>query len=287
MSLALDMLSSVSILVVVVVGMAVIVSMMGVFNLAHGQFVLLGAVGYLLLDRHVVGGFTAILIVVVLAGMAGAAIEVAAMRRLYGQPIATVLATFGIGLVITGLVREAIGNTAQGVEAPVRGVVQLGDYRIEEWRLWIIGLAALSVACTFWVLERTALGLKIRATLLDPALAQVSGVRARPLFTFTFALGTALAAFSGALIAPLTSVFPELGVSYLVLSFLAVMVGGPGTFIGPIVGAVVIGTANVGLARMISPTYAQVFIVLAAVIFMRARPFGLLGNPRGFISKEI
>jgi branched-chain amino acid transport system permease protein len=285
-SFLLDTLSSVSVLVVVVLGMAVIVSMMGIFNLAHGQFVLLGAVGYLFFERRLGAGFLAIALAVMGAAAVGAVVEVAVIRRLLARPIAAVLATFGIGLVISELVRLAIGNAAQGVAAPIAGTVTLGSYQAEAWRLWIVALAIFAVAATFFLIERTELGLRMRATLMDPALARASGVRARRVYTCTFALGTALAAFAGALLAPLTSVFPELGVSYLVLSFLAVMVGGPGTFIGPVIGAVLLGTALSILERGVSPTYAQVLVVVGAVVFMRIRPHGIVGSYAGLTPKE-
>jgi branched-chain amino acid transport system permease protein len=287
MAFVLDSVSAASVMVLVVLGMSIVVSMMGVFNLAHGQFVLLGAVGYLVLTEHGISGAPAIVSVVLAAAALGAIIEAVILRRLYRDPISTVLATFGIGLIVTGLVRQGIGSTARGLDAPVGGVVTLADHRVETWRIWILGIALVVVVAVFWLIEHTTTGLKIRATLYDHVLARVNGVRTRYVFTLTFALGTALAALAGSLIAPLTSVFPELGVSYLVLSFLAVMVGGAGTFLGPVVGAALLAICNVALARYVSPTYATVLIVVGAVVFMRIRPYGLLGQPQRVMSKEI
>jgi branched-chain amino acid transport system permease protein len=279
-ALVIDILSFVSVLVVVVLGMAIIVSMMGIFNLAHGQFVLLGAVVYLLAQRYGVPGFPAILVAIAVGAILGAVTERLVIRHLYAQPIAAVLATFGLGLVIQQLVRLGIGTTGQGSQAPIDAVIRLGSYQVAEWRLWVIGLAFLASLAVFLLLDNTTLGLQMRATLDDPRLARASGIRTHRIYTLTFALGAALAAFAGAIISPLTAVFPELGVSYLVLSFLAVMVGGSGTFAGPVLGAVLVGSVSELLTEFVSPVYASVLVVVGSVVFMRVRPYGLLGGSR-------
>jgi branched-chain amino acid transport system permease protein len=238
---------------------------------------LIGAVGYLVFEDLLGAGFAPIALSVAVAALLGGVMEIAVIRHLYREPIAAVLATFGVGLVIAELVRLALGSTPRGAEAPIEGVARLGSYQVAEWRLWIVGLALIAVLGTFALVERTPVGLKMRATLQDARLARASGLPTARIYTLTFMLGTALAAFAGALLAPLTTVFPGLGDSYLVLSFLAVMVGGPGTFLGPILGAVLLGAAGVSLTRVMSPTYAQVAVVLGAVAVMRLRPHGLLG----------
>jgi branched-chain amino acid transport system permease protein len=278
-SLVFDALSVASILVVIVLGMAVIVSMMGIFNLAHGEFVLLGAVAYLVTHNHGVPGLPAILIAIVVVGAIGAAMEITVIRRLYARPIAAVLATWGASLIIRELVRRGIGTNGRGTTAPIGGTTRIGSYQLETWRLCVIGIAVVVVLASFAIVARTTLGLKVRATLDERDLARAMGIRTKWLYTLTFAFGAGLAALSGALVAPLTAVYPGLGVTYLVQAFLAVMVGGPGTFIGPILGAALVGVSSVGLARVMTPVHAEVAVVLGAVVMMRIRPRGLVPAP--------
>jgi branched-chain amino acid transport system permease protein len=263
-------------LVLAVLGMAIIVSMMNVFNLAHAQFILLGATGFYVLTDAGLPVALAIPLAILAVGAVGGGIEIVVVRRLYTRPMAAVLATFGVGLVIVELVRLGLGNSPRQLAAPIGGTFQLGSYQGEVWRLVIIGIAIVVVLATWLFIQRTRAGLYMRAALTQRDLARAVGLRINRVFALTFALGTALAALAGIAIAPLTAFSPTFGAEFLVLSFLAVMVGGAGTFVGPIIGAVVLGVAYVTLQEVMTPVSAQVAVVVGAVIVMRLRPRGLV-----------
>lgn len=276
MELLVSVLTASSILVLLVMGMAIIVSMMGIFNLAHGEFVLLGAVmSYAFQDAGFHPLF-ALLSAVVVVALIGGVVDVLVVRHFYFRPLPAVLATWGVGLVIREIVRAMLGSSAKRVKAPISGVTSIAGHQAETWRYMLIPLSLAVVGVTAWFIYRSAPGLRIRATLADPDLAATAGIRTRLVYTATFMYGAALAGLAGGMIAPLNAFFPEFGALYLVRSFLAVMVGGVGGLMGPVMGAALIGTADVGLARLITPSVAQGLVVVGAVVVMRFRPGGLL-----------
>lgn len=275
MELLVSVLAVSSVLVLLVMGMAIIVSMMGIFNLAHGEFVLLGAVMSYAFQDAGIDPFLALVCAVVVVAAIGGVVDVLVVRRFYFRPLPAVLATWGVGLVIRELVRAMLGSSAKSVVAPVGGVTTIGGHQAETWRYLLIPVSVSVVAVTAWFIYRSATGLRLRATLADPDLAATAGIRTRVVYTVTFMYGAALAGLAGAMIAPLTAFFPEFGQLYLVRSFLAVMVGGVGGFIGPVLGAALVGGAEVGLTRALSPSVAQAIVVIGAVVAMRLRPNGL------------
>jgi branched-chain amino acid transport system permease protein len=271
-----EILSFGAIVVLVVLGLGIIASMMGIFNFAQGEFVLLGAyVTYLVYSAGLpvwLGMLAAPLVV----GALGFVLERTIVRRFYAAPIVAMLGTYALGLVIREIVRGLIGGLYLSVPEPLGGSVNIGTMHFSTWRLVIILITALVMVGSYLLLSRTAFGLRIRASLENPALARASGISTNAIYGATFAFGAALAGLAGALIVPVFSLFADLGLRFLIQGFVAVMVGGVGSFAGPVAGAGVIGTLAAALPWIIQPVIADVLVFVLAIIFIKFRPQGLI-----------
>lgn len=275
-----DVLSLTSILVLLVLGMGVIVSMMGVFNLAHGELVLLGALSVYLAQEAGVPTWLGMLAAPVAVGAVGFGLERSVIRRFYARPVAALLGTWALGLIIREVVRVGIGGVSKSVRPPLFGSFVLAGASLSKWRVVIVVVTLAVVAAAYVFLRRSSLGLRVRATLDNPALAKASGIPTRRVYSGTFAFGAALAGLAGALVVPLQSIYPELGVTFLMRSFLAVMIGGMGSFEGPILGAGLIGVPSGVLPFAMSSVFADVLVFALAIALMRFRPEGLLRGAR-------
>jgi branched-chain amino acid transport system permease protein len=271
-----DILSVTSVLVLLVIGMAVIVGLMKVFNMCQGELVLLGAITayitYTVLGSMLLG----ILLAPIVVGLFGLLLERAVIHRFYTNPQGALLATFAIGLIIREVLRSRMTNQSAFVPAPLPESIDVLGAQLPVWRIIIIVVTIVLVLACGLLLLKTNLGLKVRATLDNPALVSASGVSTKWMYAGTYAFGSALAGFAGAMIVPLQTLYPNLGFDNVVMMFISVMVGGLGTFAGPVVGAVAISVPGSILATIISPVTAQILIVLVAIVFMRFRPNGLL-----------
>ena len=273
-----DVTNLTSVLVLLVLGMAVIVGMMRVFNLCQGELVLLGAVvAYL---THAWFGSTAlgILLAPLVVGLFGAGLERTVVRRFYANPAGALLATFAVGFLIRAVVLARMTTQGKLVPAPIGGTVRIGSAPIESWRLVITAVAIGAVVVTYLAFTHTSVGLKVRATLDNPELAGASGISTSLMYTGTYSFGAGLAGLAGAMIVPLQTLYPNLGLDHLIPMFIAVMVGGLGTLQGPLLGAVAIGVPSALLPTWISSVYAQVLVIFAAIVFMRMRPAGLISR---------
>jgi branched-chain amino acid transport system permease protein len=273
-----EILSFGAIVVLVVLGLGVIASMMGIFNFAQGEFVLLGAyVTYLAysLGLPVWLGMVAAPFVV---GALGFVLERLIVRRFYAAPIVAMLGTYALGLIIREVVRTLIGGLYRSVPEPIAGSLDVGTMHFSSWRLAIVIITALVMVGSYLLLSRTTFGLRIRASLENPSLARASGISTSAIYGATFAFGAALAGLAGALIVPVFSLFADLGIRFLIQGFVAVMVGGVGSFAGPVVGAGVIGTLSAALPWVISPVVADVLVFVLAIAFIKFRPQGLVSG---------
>lgn len=280
LKLAFDILAFVSVMVLIVLGLGVIASMMGIFNFAHGEFVLLGA--YTVYIFHA-GGFpvwTGIVAAPFVLALAGLALERAIIRRFYANPIIAMLGTFAIGLVIREVVRGLLGGHYKSVPEPVSGMFSVGGIDFSIWRTIII-FTALAVILASWLfLARTSMGLRIRGALENPMLARASGISTRQVYALTFAFGSALAGLAGALIVPLYQLSADIGIRFLVQAFLSVMLGGVGTFEGPVLGAAMVGGMAAGLPWLVQPVLADPLVFVIALVIVKFRPQGLIGEGR-------
>jgi branched-chain amino acid transport system permease protein len=275
-----DLLSFGAIMVLVVMGLGVIASMMGIFNFAHGEFILLGAYTVYLAHAHGYPVWLGMILAPFGVALVGLALERSVIRFFYAQPIVAMLGTYAIALVIRESVRGLIGGLYHAVPEPLVGSFSLGAISVSRWRCAIIVLTALVMLAAWLGLTRTRFGLEIRAALENPALARASGLSTGRIYAVTFPGGAALAGLAGGLMVPIFSMFADLGVRFLIQGFLAVLLGGVGTFEGPALGAGVIGVLSAALPWLVAPVLADVLVFVIAIVIVKFRPAGLLSRER-------
>lgn len=274
------MLAYSAIFVLVVLGLGVIASMMGIFNFAHGEFVLLGA--YTVYAFQLNGwptwmGMCAAPFTVALAGFI---LERIAIQRFYNSPISAMLGTYAIGLALRESVRALLAGRFYSVDAPFSGSFAVGDVLVSRWRTVVILVTATVMVLCYLLLTRTNIGLKVRAALENPALARASGISTNRVYAGTFAFGSALAGLAGGLMVPIYAMSADMGVPFLIKGFLAVMLGGMGSFEGAIAGAALVGATSSALPWAIKPVVADVLVFVIAIVIVKFRPEGLLSTLR-------
>ncbi len=275
-----EILSFGAIIVLVVLGLGIIASMMGIFNFAHGEFVLLGAYTTYLFYSWGLPVWLGMLAAPFVLALIGLVLERLAIRRFYAVPIVAMLGTYALGIIIRETVRMLIGGLYVSIPAPLVASLVIGGVQLPEWRIAILVITALVMAGSYLLLTRTSFGLRMRAALENPALARASGISTDRIYAISFAFGSALAGLAGALVVPIFSLFADLGLRFLIQGFLAVMLGGVGTFVGPVAGAGIIGVLSAALPWAISPVLADVLVFVIAIVIVKFRPGGLISRGR-------
>ena len=265
-----------AVLLLSALGLAVIYGVMGVVNLAHGEFVMLGAYAMVLLSGPL-SPWLAIALAPILVGAIGLLCDRALIRWLYNEPVKSMLGTFGLALVIRQLVLMIEGPELRYVGLPLSGSIPLGfGEQFPTWRVALLCFAALAtVAVALW-LTRSDSGLRVRAATIDSDIAETLGINISRVNAATFAAGTALAGLAGALIAPLNSVYPSMGTTYLVGAFLVVVLAGLGNLRALAGWAVVVGLLTSAVAIPASDLLAQVVVWCAALAVVATRRESLL-----------
>lgn len=276
LNLAFDLLSFTSIMVLVVLGLGVVASMMGVFNFAHGEFVLLGAFTVWIAERNGMPSWAGMVCAPIVVAGIGWLLERLVVHRFYAAPVVGMLGTYAIGLVLREIVRGLTGGQFHSVREPIVGSVALAGTTVPAWRGTVILVTLAVVGLSWLLLARTRLGLQVRAALENPALARASGISTRRLYAATFAFGAGLAGLAGALVVPLFSLSADLGVRFLVQGFLSVMLGGVGTFEGPVLGSAAVGLVSAGLPWLLPPILADVLVFVLALAVIKLRPQGFV-----------
>ena len=271
----LNGLSFAAILGLIGVGLAVTLGMMGVINLAHGEFLMLGAYGVWLSNLFFSNFWIGVILAVVAVALFSLIIERTLIRRLYQRPMETILATWGAGIVIRELVRTFFGKGNKVIEAPFTGFVSFWGIEYSAYRLFIVGVAILVLIGVVVFILKTDFGTKARAIMTNRDMASALGVNTQRLDQMTFAMGAGLAALAGALIAPIYIAGPYMGLEWLVGAFFVVVIGGVGSIWGPIGGASVIGGSQGVVEYFLSPVVAKVIVLVIAIIVVRLRPRGL------------
>jgi len=272
-----------SVLVLVATGLAITFGVMGVINMAHGELMMLGAyttyVVQLAMPKHIgVSILVAIPAAFVVAGVAGVILERTIIRFLYGRPLETLLATFGVSLVLQQLVRSIFSANNRSVETPawMSGTLQVnGALSITYNRLYILIFTLIVFAILLAVFRRTRLGLDIRAVSQNRAMAQAMGIRTEWVDAMTFGLGSGLAGIAGVALSQFTNVGPNLGQSYIVDSFMVVVFGGVGSLWGTLVGGMSMGVVNQLLEPYAGAVLAKIFVLVALILFIQRWPRGL------------
>jgi branched-chain amino acid transport system permease protein/urea transport system permease protein len=277
----LDATSYVLILIVVALGLMVVFGMMGVINMAHGELFMLGAYTVYAVSETGAPFWVGVALAPIVVGAAGLVIEAALVRHVYRRPLDTILATWGLSIAIKQGIVLLFGPGSYSVVAPIAASVDLGGFTYPLYRLILMGIALAIVAATFFLFLKTDFGLMARAVIARPATASALGIDTRRMYRWSFVVGTALAGLAGALVAPLISVDPQMGLGYLIPAFLSILVGGAGPLAGVLAGGATVGGAQSLLTTWLSPVAAQIAVFVLAILVIRMRPEGLLGGRRG------
>ncbi|CAN5909679.1 urea ABC transporter permease subunit UrtB [soil metagenome] len=274
----IQVLYAVASLVIISAGLAVIFGMMKVINLAHGEFMMLGAYAVIAALKVGINLWIAMFIVAPIAvGIVGVVLERLVIRRLYGRMVDTMLATWGLSLLLVGIVTSVAGNTTAGVSAPL-GSFSIGAYSVSGYTLVIIAVAVvLSLAIRF-VLTRTQFGLIARGTMQKPDMANALGISPSRVYSITFAVGAALSGLAGGLLAPLTGVVPTMGAAFVAKAFITVIGGGPAILAGLLGASTLFGAINQLATFVTTPVLGEVALLLAAIIMLRLLPQGITGR---------
>ena len=275
-----------SVLLLAAAGLAITFGVMGVINMAHGEMVMLGAYTAFVVQGAVSAylpalGGASLVIAVPLAFLVtaalGALIERCLIRFLYGRPLETLLATFGLSLILQQAVRTIFGPTNRSVSTPgwMSGAVQVGGIQVTLNRFVIIVFAGVVFAALLLVLRATPLGLQMRAVTQNRRMASSMGIRTPWVDAMTFALGSGIAGAAGVALSQIDNVSPNLGQGYIIDSFMVVVFGGVGNLWGTAVAALLLGVANKFLEPFAGAVLGKIVVLVALVLFIQRRPRGL------------
>jgi branched-chain amino acid transport system permease protein/urea transport system permease protein len=276
----LDALSFMLALLLVALGLIIIFGLMNVINMAHGEFFLLGAYTVVLVQGAGGGFWLGLLAAPLVLAAVGLALEELVVRHVYHRFIDTILATWGLSIVIKQAVVIGFGPTAQQVSNPLPQTVHVLGAVYPSYRLFLMAVAVLAAAGTFLLFYRTHLGLAARAVIANRAMASSLGINTRRMDRLTFAFGSGLAGLAGAVMAPLMSVDPQMGVGFLIPAFLSILVGGTGSLLGALLGTSLIAGSSTVVSSVWTQVAAQIVVFTLAIVVIRLFPNGLTGGRR-------
>ncbi len=272
-----------SVLVLAAIGLAITFGVMGVINMAHGELIMLGAYTTYLLQVVMpeypgVALLLSIPVAFLVSGGVGVLIERGVIRFLYGRPLETLLATFGISLILQQFVRVVISPQNVPVSNPswMSGSIEISSVLSLTWsRIYIIIFSLMVFAALFMILKKTALGLQVRAVAQNRAMARAMGVRSERVDALTFGLGSGIAGIAGVALSQITNVGPNLGQSYIIDSFMVVVFGGVGNLWGTLVAGLTLGVANKVMEPWAGAVLAKILVLVFIILFIQKRPRGL------------
>lgn len=278
-TLGLNAVNAILVLALAALGLAIIFGLMGVINLAHGAFVMIGAyVVWFTSAELSIGFWPGFVLAPFVVGLVGLLVEKLVVSRLYDRLLDTILATWGVSLVLIEIIKLVFGATSKSVSSPLPGNIDLLVTSYPLYRLFLMILSAAVLVIVFGLFHQTDFGVRLRAVIQDPEAASLMGIDQERMYQFSFAFGAGLAGLAGAAVAPITSVNPGMGVNYLVQSFFAVILGGTSALLGVIPGAVVVGGLPNVLTFYLSPVVAQTSIFVLVILAIGIRPSGIMGE---------
>jgi branched-chain amino acid transport system permease protein len=257
-------------------GLAIIFGMMGVINMAHGELIMCGA--YVTVGL-VHAGFPlplAQLCGTLAAGAIGVIIELLLVRKLYNRPLDSLLATWGLSLVVTQGMLIVVGSSLAGIGTP-EGSFTVGPYTFSTYRLVLFGGAVAALALIYFIFMRTRFGIHARATMQNAAIAQALGVKVGHIYALSFGIGAALAGLCGALYAPTMTLIPTMGATFMVESFVTVVVGGANVLLGTAPAGVFLAAVRTLLNASQGQIVGQIGMLLAVIVIIRLLPEGVSG----------
>jgi branched-chain amino acid transport system permease protein len=268
---------SISLLVLISLGLAVIFGMMKVINLAHGEFMMVG--GYACVAAVDAGAplWVGFIAAGICTGVLGLVVERLIIRFLYGRIVDTLLATWGLSLVMVGAATTLFGVSGRGISTNFTNVA-IGGMNVSVYNLGLCLLALLLLMATWAIARYTRWGLVVRGTMQEPQVASCLGVNRSRVYMATFAFGSALAGIAGAALAPITGVSPTMGIFFVAKAFITVIVGGPLPLLGTLTASAIFGSIDGVVSYIWSSVVGDVTVLIAAVLLLRALPLGITGS---------
>lgn len=269
-------------LLLAAVGLIIILGVVDIINLAHGEFIMLGAYLTTLTYHRGLPLAVAIIVSTITLGAFGLALERLVIRRFYADKIGAMVATWGLSLILSQGILILLGPSEPAIPIPSM-TVSWGGYSYDGYRIILMAVAALIVMLMWLALYRTNFGIKVRATMQNPAMARSLGTDTPQIYMVTFAIGSALAGLTGALYAPLSTIVPTMGNSFIAPAFITVVVGGG---VNPIVGAVgsslVLSGISTPVRLVLSSFLGLLCLLLTSLVLIRFLPTGISGSLRDF-----
>jgi urea ABC transporter permease protein UrtB len=275
---AINVLYAVSTLAVLALGLAVIFGLLGVLNIAHGEFVMIGAYCAYVTQSSGWPYLVAVPLTLVVCGLLGVAVEWTMIRPLYRRPFDTLVVTWGLSLLLRKIAEAIFGLGFRSLTIPLPGTVQFFGTEYPIYRLVLIAVSVAVVTLLIIWYGRSRTGSRIRAMVSNPELAQAQGISVRRLAAGTFIVGTCLAGLSGVMIAPLVPVQPFMGLDYVLRAFFVLIVGGLGSVTGLLSGAVVIGGFDSVISAVTNATNGYFAVLVLAILFLWLRPRGIVAR---------
>lgn len=263
-------------LFIIALGMVIIFGMLDIVNMAHGAFVMLGAyISCILTSRLSLDFWVTLVIAFLVTGALGILVERLLIRKLYGKVAESLLITFALTYIIEEIIRMLFGPENQRVEMPIKGNISFGNVTIPYYNIFIMFMAIAMLAVTLILFFKTGYGMQLRAITQNRQMSQCLGINTIRIDQITFAYGCGLGGLAGAIIAPIASVTPGMGGSYIVDSFLVVILGGLNSIIGSFAGSFVLEETVSGLASVMSLVTARLLVFVIIIILIRFKPQGL------------
>ncbi len=274
----IQVLFAIASLALISLGLAIIFGMMRVINFAHGEFLMMGGFTTLLLFNAGMNLWLAMFVAApMVVGVFGVVIERLIIRPLYGRIFETVLATWGLSLLMIGVASVTVGYYQSSMQAPL-GSIAIGDYTESGYTLFVIAVTAAIVAGVYIGLRYTRFGLLARGTMQNPAMAAALGVNTGQVYAVTFFIGSALSGLAGAVLTPLVSVSPVIGFSYIARAFITVIGGGAVALSGTMSASGLFGSISQFVAFATTPVVGEVALLVAAIVLLRLLPEGITGR---------
>ncbi|MEO3999475.1 branched-chain amino acid ABC transporter permease [Mesorhizobium sp. CAU 1732] len=271
----LNFVYSIATLGLIVLGLAVVFGLLGVMNMAHGELVMIGAYCAFVVQQAGLHPVLAVPLALCVCGLVGLAMEWTVVRHLYRRPFDTLLATWGIAILLRECVENLFGRGYQSVNETVGGTVMLLSVRYPTYRLILIAIVITLFIGLFVWYQRSSTGARIKAMVSNPELAAAVGINGPRLARSTFVFGTAMAGLAGVLLAPLVRIEPFMGIDYLLSSFFVLVVGGLGSLEGLLIGSTVIGGSNVVASAAFGNTGGYLTVLAISILFLWLKQDGL------------
>lgn len=275
-NLLLQFLDGFAFLVLAAIGLVVIFGMMGIINLAHGEFILVGAYATTLITVSGVPFAAAVVAGTLITAVFGVMLERSVLKRFYDRPLDSMVATWAISLMMIQGTRIFFGNTIVQADTPF-GAIEYGQYSYSGYRVFLAFVSIGVLAGIYLLFTRTEFGLKARATIQDPDTAKSMGVNTERIYVLTFGFGSGLAGLTGALYAPTLSMSPGVGQNFLVEAFVAVVVGGSSVVMGTSLAGILLGAISAFFSNVYSTFWGRIALLVAAIIAIRLMPNGITG----------